>query len=165
MHIESAGKEIVAHRELNEIHLSTLESPYVSNPTHEERVVAVGVVTDNEHSGIDPGPGWHIQGLHVRHHAGIDLADHIRLDAGDVVHLHHINRDLVTLGPLLDNAMVLGVVPRHPASIDADRQREFVPGEPQVRERRDGEPDDHEYGNQRTALGHSLSSLSVVLSA
>ena len=118
---QAARQQVVRHRQLHQVDRLTLDvGELLAGALEHHAVVAIGVVADDQRRGIHAARGGNGQHVHVGHHAGVELARGVLVDRLDVVvDLRELDLDAVLVGPLLEDAALLGVVPGHPADVDA----------------------------------------------
>ena len=118
---ERAGEQVVRHGEFHEVHVLPPQiRDRLAGALQHDAVVAVREVAHDERCRVDAPGGRDRQGVHVGHGAAVEGPDRVLVDGLDVVvELDHLDGDAVLLGPLVDDAGTLRVVPRHPADVDA----------------------------------------------
>ena len=127
--VQCAGQQVVGHAQLDQIDVLALDGGQFAVALEDDAVVAVGEVADDQCSAVDAAGGRNGQCIHVGHGAGVELAHGVLVDGLDViVDLHHINVDVVLVGPFLDDAAFGAVGPGHPAGVDRPADLEAVLG-------------------------------------
>ncbi len=116
---ERARQQVMGHAELDQIDRRALQPGHVLRGLGDDAVIAVGEVADDQGSAVDAADRRNGQRVHVGHDAAVEAAGGILVDRFDiVVDLHDLDLEAVFVGPFLDDALIRGVAPRHPADID-----------------------------------------------
>ena len=85
----------------------------------DHRVIAVREVADDDGGGIDAAGSGDREAVHVGERHRVKGAGGVLVHQLDVVvELGDLDLDAVLVGPFLDDAVVGGIAPRHPADID-----------------------------------------------
>ena len=93
----------------------------------DDAVVAVRVVADDHRRRVDAARRRDGERVHVGDRHRVELAGGVLVDRLDVVvDLHDVDADAVLVGPLLHDAGVGRIGPRHPAGVDRPRERELL---------------------------------------
>ncbi len=85
---------------------------------HQQGVVAVGVVADQDDGGGHAGGGGHIERFHVGHGAGVDVLGDEGVEGRGVVEALDLDGDAVLVGPLVEDPGLVHVVVRGPSGVD-----------------------------------------------
>ena len=125
--LQRPRQEIVRDAELHEIDLAPRNVGQVVAALEHDAVVAVGIVVDDQCSGVHAAGRGQGERVHVGHRAAVDVARGVLVDRLDiVVDLHQVDADVVLVGPLVEDAAGIGIAPRHPAGIDRPAHAEAV---------------------------------------
>ncbi len=118
---QAARQQVVRHRQLDQVDRLALDvGELLARALQHHAIVAVGIVAEDQRRGIHAAGRRDGQHVHVGHHAGVVLAGGVLVDRLDVVvDLRELDLDAVLVGPLLQDAAGAGVVPGHPAHVDA----------------------------------------------
>ena len=84
----------------------------------EQRIVAVGIVADQDRGRRNAGRRRHVERLHVGHGAGVDVPGHERIQRGSVVEPLDLDGDAVLVGPLPEDSGLVQVMVRSPAGVN-----------------------------------------------
>ena len=92
-------------------------------------IVAVGEVPNDQGGRVDAAGRRYGEGIHIGHHAAIKATGRVLVDGLHiVVDLHHIDLDVVLVGPLFHYAALGRIVPGHPAGVDGPGDLELLLG-------------------------------------
>ena len=127
--LQGAGQQVMRDAELDQVDALARKLGHRLRRLADDAVIAVGEVADDQGRAVDAAHGRDGQRVHVGHDAAVEAARRVLVDRFDVVvDLHDLDLDAVFVGPLLDDALVRGPAPGHPADIDRPGDLEAVLG-------------------------------------
>ena len=116
---QRSGEQIVRDAELDEIDRAALQSGDVFCRLRDDAVIAVRKIADDERGAVDTADGRDGERVHIGHDAAVERARRVLIDRFDiVVDLNDLDLDPIFVRPLLDDALISGPAPGHPADID-----------------------------------------------